>query len=45
MNRVGKINAVYEARSVPEDHAMADKEKMFIFGDTDKCRNCPRFTI
>ena len=42
---VGKINAVYEARAVPEDHAMADKEKMFIFGDTDKWRNCPRFTI
>ena len=30
-NRVGKINAVYEARAVPEDHTMAYKEKMFIF--------------
>ena len=24
-NRVGKINAVYEARAVPEDQPMADK--------------------
>ena len=28
---MGKINAVYEARAVPEDHTMAYKEKMFIF--------------
>ena len=28
-NRVGVVNAVYEARAMPEDHAVADKEKMF----------------
>ena len=28
-NRVGVVNAVYEARAIPQDHAVKDKEKMF----------------
>ena len=27
--RVGVVNAVYEARAMPEDHAASDKEKVF----------------